>query len=285
VDAPTDKLGQRFGRDGLVLLRPKGQQPLFFGPLDDAFREGEAFGHLPLYKESRYCASCHEGVVFGVHVYGTYSEWLKSPAKQQGKQCQDCHMKPTGQMTNIAPGKGGVERDPLTLASHDFPGATTDMLRQCLQVQVKIESGQTLTTAIVKVTAQQVGHRVPTGFIDRNLLLVVSGLDQTGKPVAALTGPKLPGAAGVKLAGESGFVYAKLLHSPEGKTPFPFWLPAGKIVDTRLHPERPDEKQFAFPPAAKSVRVRLLYRRFWHDVATAKGWPDDEIVVLDKTWK
>jgi len=25
-----------------------------------------------------------------------------SPARQRGQQCQDCHMKPTGQMTNIA---------------------------------------------------------------------------------------------------------------------------------------------------------------------------------------
>ena len=43
-------------------------------------------------------ASGHEGVVFGVHVYSTYSEWLDSPARKQGRHCQDCHMKPTGTM-------------------------------------------------------------------------------------------------------------------------------------------------------------------------------------------
>src|SRR5262249_15129574 len=94
VDAPTDKLGTRFGRDGLTLLRPAGKEQLFFGPLDDAVREGETFGYSPLYKESRYCASCHEGIVFGVHVYGTYTEWLESPARHEGKQCQTCHMAP-----------------------------------------------------------------------------------------------------------------------------------------------------------------------------------------------
>src|SRR5262249_36533493 len=51
VDAPTDKLGTRFGRDGLRLLRPSKGEQLFFGPLDDAVREGEMFGHLPLFKE------------------------------------------------------------------------------------------------------------------------------------------------------------------------------------------------------------------------------------------
>src|SRR5439155_5316139 len=79
VDAPTDKIGLRFGSDGYGLLRPADGKQLFFGPLDDAVREGEMFGYSPLYKQSRYCASCHEGVIYGVHVYGTYSEWLAGP--------------------------------------------------------------------------------------------------------------------------------------------------------------------------------------------------------------
>ena len=110
----------------------------FYGPLEDAVRPGESFGQLPLYRESRYCASCHEGIVFGVHVYGTYSEWLESPARAQGVQCQGCHMAPTGRMTNIAPGHGGIARDPATLASHGFPGNQADMLRRCLAADVKV---------------------------------------------------------------------------------------------------------------------------------------------------
>ncbi|MCI0379190.1 MAG: carboxypeptidase-like regulatory domain-containing protein, partial [Gemmataceae bacterium] len=102
-DAPTDKLGTRFGRDGYRLLRPSDERQLFFGPLDDAVRAGETFVHAPFYKESRYCASCHEGVLFGAPVYTTYSEWLDSPARRQGKECQHCHMHPTGTLTNIAP--------------------------------------------------------------------------------------------------------------------------------------------------------------------------------------
>ena len=35
----------------------------------------------PLYSDSRYCAACHEGVVFGVPVYTTYSEWLRQPGR------------------------------------------------------------------------------------------------------------------------------------------------------------------------------------------------------------
>src|SRR5439155_17283988 len=93
------KLGQEHGRFAYQMLRPKEGQ-LFFGPLDDAGRGEETFS--PLYHESRYCASCHEGTVLGAKVYTTYSEWLASPARKQGKQCQDCHMQPTGTMTNMA---------------------------------------------------------------------------------------------------------------------------------------------------------------------------------------
>ena len=32
-----------------------------------------------------------------------------------------------------------------------------------------------------------------------------------------------------------------------------------------------------------SLRLRLLYRRFWQPVAQSKGWPDNEITILDRT--
>ncbi len=284
VDAPTDKLGLRFGRDGLTLLRPKNGTLLSFGPLEDAFREGESFGHLPLYRDSRYCASCHEGVVFGVHVYGTYSEWLKSPAQARGQQCQDCHMKPTGTLTNIAPGKGGIERGPQSLASHRFPGATAEMLRQTLKAEVNVRRGNDHVTVTVEVTARAVGHRVPTGFIDRNLVLVVEAVDADGEPVPATSGPKLPSVAGKNYAGRPGFLYAKQLPDADGHFPSPFWLPHGKVIDTRLHPEKRDQQRFEFGPAARQFRVRLVHRRFWPEVAAAKHWPDDAVTVLDRVW-
>lgn len=281
VKAATGNLGITFGKDGYELLRPKGEQQLFFGPLDDAYRKGEMFGYLPLYKDSKYCASCHEGVVFGVHVYGTYSEWLKSPAKTKGLHCQHCHMKPTGKMTNIAPGKGGIERDPKTLASHHFPGATEEMLRRCLRLQVRLESDKQTTVVDVEVIAQNVGHRVPTGFIDRHLLLVVEAQDQTKKSVALQKGSTLPLPAGKKLAGKPGKLYAKLLHDNKGKAPIPFWLPHGKMTDNRLHPEQPDRQKFIFAAGVAKVRVRLIYRRFWDEVTRSKHWPRDEIVVAE----
>jgi hypothetical protein len=272
----------RFGRDGLTLLRPSAGQ-LFFGPLDDALREGEAFGYSALYRESRYCAPCHEGTVFGVHAYGTYSEWLASPARTEGKQCQSCHMRPTGKLTNIAPGKGGIERAPHTLASHTFPGGELDLLRRCLQVTIEPKRVETSQLVRVTVRAETVGHRVPTGFLDRNLLLVVEACDGQGQPVALTEGPRLPAAAGEGYAGLPGQLFARLLHDLNGNAPMPFWKqPHGEIADTRLFPGQAHTSDFRFSQTAKRVRVWLLYRRFWKQVADRNAWADTEIVVVDR---
>ena len=264
AQVPRGRVGLTHGRDGMRIRRPSEGQ-LFFGPLDDVDRGDDAFA--PFYKESRYCASCHEGVVFGVHVYGTYSEWLESPAHREGKQCQTCHMQPTGKMTNIAPGKGGIERTAATLASHHFPGGTLDMLRGGLQLSVTVTPKGEKLAAVVELSADQVGHRVPTGFIDRNLVLLVEALDAQGAAVLPTAGPTLPPVSGEGIEGKSGRLYAKLLLAKDGKNPEPFWKTEAEPIDTRLVPGKPDRSEYTFAKAATRLRVRLIYRRFWPQVA------------------
>ena len=283
ADAPAERLGHTHGRFNLTLLRPPEGQ-LFFGPLDDVDRREDAFS--PLYRQSRYCASCHEGVVFGVHVYSTYSEWLESPARKAGKQCQTCHMAPTGKLTNVAPGRGGVERDPKTLANHRFfAGSREEMLRRCLKVSARLTRGGQGVRAEVRVTATDVGHRVPTGFVDRHLLLLVGGQGKDGRPVPARAGPTLPAAAGKQHAGASGRVYAKQLRGFDGHSPAPFWRANPDTLDTRLVPDQADRLTFDFPGELERLRVRLLYRRFWQEVADVKGWAENEIEVADQVFE
>jgi hypothetical protein len=273
-------IGLTHGRFNLTLLRPAEGQ-LSFGPLDDVDRGEDVFS--PLYRESRYCASCHEGIVFGVHVYSTYSEWLASPARREGKQCQTCHMAPTGRMTNMAPAKGGIERDPMTLANHRFlAGSLEEMLRGAVAVSVTVlrESGQ--VRAVVEVRADGAGHRVPTGFVDKHLVLTVEGFGATGQPLPLLLGPVLPKVAGRGQAGKPGRLYAKLLKDFEGRAPAPFWRADPSVADTRLEPGRPDRQNYVFPDRTSRLRVRLVHRRFWPQVAEAKGWADDTIVVVEQ---
>jgi hypothetical protein len=274
------QIGLAHGRFLHRLLRP-AQGQLFFGPLDDVDRGEDTFS--PVYRDSRYCAACHEGVVFGVSVYTTYSEWLQSPARPAGRHCQDCHMKPTGRMVNFAPGHGGIDRDPHTLASHAFwDGSQEQMLRRCLELVVAFYRHAEGTEAHVRLLAQGVGHRVPTGFIDRQLILVVEGQTMAGAAVVLSSGPVLPLAAGSQLVGKPGKLYARLLKDSNGKGPVPFWRAHFEPEDTRLLPDQPDVRRFRFGPGLARLRVRVLHRRFWAEVAQRKRWPDRDLVVIDR---
>jgi hypothetical protein len=274
------QLGLSHGRFNLRLLRPAEGQ-LFFGPLDDVDRGDDAFA--PLYRDSRYCASCHEGTVFGVAVYTTYSEWQASPARRAGKQCQTCHMAPTGRMTNFAPGHGGIERDPKTLANHRFfAGSPEEMLRGAVSLSAVARRDGGAVRVEIEVRADGAGHRLPTGFIDRHLLLVVDASGADGRPPPLKDGPVLSSVAGKALAGRPGKLYAKLLKDFDGRSPAPFWQADPDAVDTRLTPGEPDRIAWMFAEGAARLRVRLLYRRFWQQVADEKGWPENETVVAER---
>jgi hypothetical protein len=274
-------LGLSHGRFNLRLLRPSEGQ-LFFGALDDVDRGEDAYS--PLYRDSRYCASCHEGVVFGVHVYSTFSEWQRSPARRQGKQCQDCHMKPTGRTTNMAPGHGGIERDPRTLANHRFfDGSQEAMLRRAVKASVAFERRRDGVRAGVRLWTEGVGHRLPTGFVDRHMVLIVEGRDADGRTLTPHLGEKLPTAVGAELEGRPGRLYARVLQDFEEHRPVPFWLAApDPPPDTRLAPGEVDESVFEFPASLTRLRLCVLYRRFWPEVVRTKHWPDREIVVLEQ---
>lgn len=280
MDVSTERLGKEHGRYAMELRRPKKGQ-LFFGPLDDVDRGEDSFS--PLYRQSRYCAGCHEGTVLGTKVYTTYSEWLASPARLRGEQCQDCHMKPTGKMTNIAPGHGGLERDPATLASHRMHGAELLKLRAPIQVRAELGPAAGHWILQVELRAEKVGHRVPTGFVDRHLLLVIDGMDGAKQAVAATTGERLGATAGPGLAGQPGRFFGRLLADGDGRHPVPFWRAATELADTRLHPEQSRRSRWTFPLALKTARVRLIYRPFFEDVRRAKKWPVDDLLLHDET--
>lgn len=282
ADVGPGPLGLSHGRFNLTLLRPGPDEQLFFGSLDDVDRGDDAFS--PLYRESRYCASCHEGVVFGVPVYSTYSEWLASPARRQGQQCQTCHMAPSGEMTNLAPGHGGRTRNPATLANHRFfAGSQADMLRRCVQLE---SSPQRRTDGVhlrLRLGLEGAGHRVPTGYIDRQLLLVAQAENARGEPLPLVAGPTLPAPAGRELHGQPGRLFARLLRGLDGKSPAPFWrADPGSLQDTRLAPGQAEEVPLVFPPETARVRIRVLYRRFWDEVIRSKSWPDRDLLVHER---
>ena len=151
-------------------------------------------------------------------------------------------------------------------------------------MQVELSRTADVNKLQVRLTATKVGHRVPTGFIDRHLILLVDATDENGNPIQIKDGPVLINPGDIALQGRPGMLFAKLLFGPGGKTPTAFWHEHEKIEDTRLVPEQPVVACFCYPLGVRSIRVRLIYRKFWHDVAVAKKWPDDEIVIYDQVF-
>ncbi|MCE9533827.1 MAG: hypothetical protein K8T89_22275 [Planctomycetes bacterium] len=284
----TGEFGLAQGRFQLKMQFPEAKRPdphqLFFGPLDDVDRGDDAFSRFQ--KDSRLCAACHEGVVFGIPVYTTYSEWLESPAGRAGQSCQQCHTTPTGRLTNIAPGHGGIKRDPATLGNHRFfDGNQLDMLRRSLQLDAKATRDPEGINVEIALTARDVGHRIPTGFIDRQVILFVEAY-AGDKLVKAERGPLLPDFLGSQEAGRPGRLYAKVLKDGDGVSPAPFWrADPATLRDTRLRPGETDRLAYRFPPGADRIRVRIVHRRFWKTVADEKRWPSDEQLVEEREIK
>ncbi|MBF0275473.1 MAG: hypothetical protein HQK84_09605 [Nitrospinae bacterium] len=95
-----DTMGGRPGVLSMEFTRPPIGGKQFFGPLDDVFPGPDSFS--PLHSQSIICAPCHSGKFWGNKVYTSFDEWVLSPSAKKGETCQDCHMKPEGNLNHFA---------------------------------------------------------------------------------------------------------------------------------------------------------------------------------------
>lgn len=305
ADVKLDASGMPFanmpGVLSMDIRRPfpedKQRYQLFFGPFDDDNVPAEDT-YLPLVQESAFCAPCHFGVFWDTLVYNSYGEWLASPYSlpQTGKTCQACHMpRPTildGEaLTNVAPGKGGVERDPLTIVAHTFPGAASrELLQNAVTMQAAGQRVDGKLVVTVTITNDLTGHHVPTDSPLRHLILLVEAQDASGQPLEYLAGPRVPEWGGLgdpsqgNYAGLPGKTYAKILVelwteiSPSGA----YWNPTRVLSDNRLAAYASDTSAYTFAAPAEGqvkVGVRLLFRRAFKALAEQKGWTDADILM------
>jgi hypothetical protein len=151
-------------------------------------------------------------------------------------------MAPTGNMTDIAPGHGGVQRDPRTLANHSSSGATLALLRRCLSLRLTVDAGG----VEVVVTANNVGHRVPTGFPGRSLELLVENFDQARQIWTAAASK----------------IYAKQFLDGRSGLATDYWREHDNSADTRLLPEQPNRVRLPSAKGGVRLRARLVYRSF-----------------------
>mgnify|MGYP001183347563 CR=1 FL=1 len=281
--------------------RPFADDPerpeLFFGTFDDD-NVPEEDTYLPLIEESEYCAPCHYAEFWGVPIYNSFGEWLDSPYSDSatGLTCQECHMPaPTiyqGEpISNVAPGKGGVERDPATIHAHTFDGAASETLLQnavTMTGTTSLQPGVLVVT--VEITNDQTGHHVPTDSPLRHLILHVDARDARGHALSLLQGETLPEWCGVGdptdgcYAGLPGKAFAKVLQelwtevSPSGA----YWNQTKILSDNRIAPFATDQSSYTFAAPAEgpvTVEVVLWFRRAFKDVIDWKQWDAPDIMM------
>jgi hypothetical protein len=278
----------------LLMMRPSLEKQLFFGPYDDV--DAGTDSYLPLQRQSQYCAPCHTASFWGVPIYESFAEWLASPYSDPatGQTCQDCHMKPDGVTTNFAPNRAGQERDPTEIFTHAFPGAADETLLQNA-VTMAVEARRNGDQIIVNVTLvnDQTGHHIPTDSPLRQMILLVRATDAQGRVLTLLEGPTVPEWGGVGdpedgyYAGLPGKIFAKFLMelwteiAPTGA----YWNPTRIVSDNRLavFETATSSYVFAMPAGGKAtVRVSLLFRRAFKELAVQKGWEVDDILMAEE---
>lgn len=281
------------------IRRPFPEDPdryqLFFGTFDDD-NVPEEDTALPLLSKSAYCAPCHHAVFWDVTIYDSYGEWLRSPYShpETGKTCQQCHMPaPTlvssHALTNVAPGFGGIERDPMTIHAHTNPGAgSVDLLRNAVTLVAGARLDGDRLVVDVSITNDKTGHHVPTDSPMRHMILLVEARDEAGRVLAQTSGPAVPSWCGVgdpavgNFAGMAGKAFAKVLEELwTGVSPTAaYWNHTRLISDNRLAAFATDRSTYTFaaPPIGRlTIKVTLLFRRAFKALSEQKGWFDPDI--------
>jgi len=128
------------------------------GPHADAVSTGHETLELPLIRRSEFCAGCHYFAwpTNGMPTDWTYAQWAESPYREEGVQCQTCHMPRRPGKSSSDPGapmRGGF-------ASHRFLGARDlPTLRGALALRTRRDGAH----VVIEVENVGAGHSIPGG--------------------------------------------------------------------------------------------------------------------------
>jgi hypothetical protein len=293
----NERLGAPGVLGGLVLARPDpassdrpGSIHRVFGPAPDVAYAYMGASFHPWASTSWLCAGCHQGGGLpGRPKVDTFSEWRAWAAERPDarfRECQDCHMR--GGVTRTVEGERvsmfaweSLHRDPATVHSHAFPGASRALASEALEVDVAKawEPEARRWRVDVAVTNRGAGHRVPTGTWTKHVAIGVWAREgerwlaaAEGSPRAALvrTGaPRGEALASGDWRDPPGIVLGVRRRGDDSGDPADFWAPpdAADLVDGRLAPGETRRFSVAFlparpdPAAAPTVEVRVVHRR------------------------
>ena len=205
----------------------------------------------PLYKKSKYCASCHNEFLphSGRKVVATYDQWEKSsynnaddPTKH--KDCIDCHMTymQNGKFTPLQGRStlGGKKKKDIKV--HYFAGGNYFLAGlknkenesqsiQLLKTSAKLDVNISQGSLLVGVKNVGAGHKLPTGAADfRQLWLDITVKDRDGRVV--FESGKLDKYGNLE---ENSVVFNKVFGDKDGNpVGLFFWRYEKLLKDTRI---------------------------------------------------
>jgi len=267
------------------LRRPPDGRQMFFGPFDDVPYPDT---YLPLIEQGQFCAACHSFSFWGTPIYQSFDEWLDSPYPATGVQCQTCHMTPDLSVDHfVDPINGGYIRDPLTIPTHNQPGAAdAAMLQQAVTMTVSARQMVNRLAVTVIITNTGAGHHVPTGSPLRQMILTVAATDGQGQALPQQSGGVVPEWGGAQ-AGQPGTVYAKLLRDAQsGESPVVnYWKPTLIVSDNRIAAGGTAVSTYTFSlPASSSaitIIAQLRFRRAPQSLLEARGWQTPDSLMAE----
>ena len=223
--------------------------PVRSGPSRDASSTVHGTAYSRVHTSSLACASCHEYKnTRGFPVLTTYTEWKNSPAAQEGRPCQSCHMYRV---------EGRVVEPRILRTSdakvnlHQMPGSDTlEQLTRTVAANLSVarEGGQ--LKVVVSVTNRMAGHYVPTGSPLRQLVLELKVDSYDGQHFRAERAYRRA------VADEDG--------KPLDREHIAVFRAARVLSDTRLAPGEKRNEEFAFPvPAGVSAQVAAAVWYFY----------------------
>ncbi len=130
---------------------------------------------------SKLCAGCHSFENrHGVKVGDTYNEWLRSPYANEGKECQNCHMKEID-------GKTAIERGREKIHDHSLSHNLSTMTDSVTVKITHVEKTAKRIGVSLDITNEKIGHSVPTGTPARKLVLEVRTHNAKGAVIETLS--------------------------------------------------------------------------------------------------
>lgn len=278
---------------------------------DDESSIGEYLGHKfinakpnvhkesymkPLYKESKYCASCHDETspITNKQIVSTFKEWEKSPYnnkedKTKNKSCIDCHMTylkddKFSPLSGASTDGGAIKKD---IKVHYFAGSNhflaglkdvknenqiLQLLRTSAKLDVNIKDNQ-IQVGVENVGA---GHHLPTGVADfRELWLDITITDAENKIV--FSSGKLDENNDLQADARP---FMKVFGDKEGNpVGLLFWKYEKLLSDTRIpaktrRVETYDLKENLNYPLKASVKLNFRIYPQWVTSIVQKAFPE-----------